>query len=294
MKNIVIPTDFSENAFKAACYGLKLFANEKCAFHLLHTFTPKSYHPGYFSTDGTTSQLENIERKKAEQGLEAFEKRLSTLFTNPNHTFEKYTANNTLAREIAYIGQRYPIDLVVMGTQGATSAKAVFLGSNTMDVILKAVCPVLAVPEKTAYRTPKNVLFATDYRFDPNNRCIPLVEEICTAHDSKVTILNVHTGKPWNQKQQEVKEFLDLCFENTAHVFQKVVNSNLLNVIETFQYENTTDLLIMLHKKNSFVHELLFEPVVVKTVLHTTVPFLVIPSEKRMRDAFSKREKSLY
>ncbi|WP_273568522.1 universal stress protein [Maribacter halichondriae] len=36
MQNILVPTDFSENAFNALKYTLELFKKTKCTFHLLH------------------------------------------------------------------------------------------------------------------------------------------------------------------------------------------------------------------------------------------------------------------
>ncbi|WP_373282945.1 universal stress protein [Aquaticitalea lipolytica] len=35
MKNILLPTDFSDNSWNAIKYALQLFKDEKCTFHLL-------------------------------------------------------------------------------------------------------------------------------------------------------------------------------------------------------------------------------------------------------------------
>ena len=40
MKNILIPTDFSENAWNAIEYALALFEKEECNINLLNTYTP--------------------------------------------------------------------------------------------------------------------------------------------------------------------------------------------------------------------------------------------------------------
>ena len=36
MKNILLPTDFSENSWNAIEYALKLFEKKSCNFYLLH------------------------------------------------------------------------------------------------------------------------------------------------------------------------------------------------------------------------------------------------------------------
>ena len=47
MKNILLPTDFSENSWNAIKYALQLFKNETCRFFLLNTYTPAIYQVEY-------------------------------------------------------------------------------------------------------------------------------------------------------------------------------------------------------------------------------------------------------
>ena len=43
MKKILIPTDFSDNAYGALAYAAQLYAEEDCTFFLLHSYTPAIY-----------------------------------------------------------------------------------------------------------------------------------------------------------------------------------------------------------------------------------------------------------
>ncbi|MBK5210563.1 MAG: universal stress protein, partial [Flavobacteriaceae bacterium] len=43
MIKILLPTDFSENAYNAIKYAVELFENEESNFYLLNTYTPVSY-----------------------------------------------------------------------------------------------------------------------------------------------------------------------------------------------------------------------------------------------------------
>ncbi|MCK5442893.1 MAG: hypothetical protein KAJ23_13470 [Maribacter sp.] len=45
-----------------------------------------------------------------------------------------------------------------MGTQGATGAGDILLGTNTRHVIKKAACPILAVPSDFTYKTPTDFI----------------------------------------------------------------------------------------------------------------------------------------
>ena len=43
MKKILIPVDFSENAWNAALYAAELYENNVCEFYLLHVFHFDAY-----------------------------------------------------------------------------------------------------------------------------------------------------------------------------------------------------------------------------------------------------------
>ena len=47
MKRIILPTDFSQNAYNAICYAIRLFKEVECTFYLVHTYTPAIYQAEY-------------------------------------------------------------------------------------------------------------------------------------------------------------------------------------------------------------------------------------------------------
>ena len=49
-KKILIPTDFSKNAWGAICYALELFKNEQCDIYILNCYDVDEY-----TTDELTS-----------------------------------------------------------------------------------------------------------------------------------------------------------------------------------------------------------------------------------------------
>lgn len=87
MKNILLPTDFSKNAFKAIKYAVELFENEDCSFHLLNTFTAGAYSMVSFADGHSSLMLEEITRKNSESELLEIERKLKTKVKYPRHTF---------------------------------------------------------------------------------------------------------------------------------------------------------------------------------------------------------------
>ncbi|MGB3344216.1 MAG: universal stress protein [Aequorivita sp.] len=282
MKNILLPTDFSQNASNAIEYAIQLFKDEDCTFHLLNTFTPVAYNVATLADSYSTMMIEEITRQNSESGLLEIEKELKKKFKNPKHTFQVLSSFNLLIPEIKAVIKERNIDLIVMGTKGATGAKEVFLGTNTMFTIKKVKCAVIAVPENFTYEDPKEILFPTDFKFSMKNKYLKLLKSICTRHISRLNILNVYLGEPLDSSQKKTKEQFEDFFKNNAHLFHTAEYVDLTEAVTQFQIKYKANFLVMVNNKHSFFENLFFKQVIKKMVYHTNVPFMVIPSIELM------------
>ncbi|WP_103069431.1 universal stress protein [Aquimarina sediminis] len=283
MKHILLPTDFSDNAFNAITYAMNFFKDEEVTFYLLNTFTPVSYHTGYLVENPNPYGMEDIAMMNSKRDVERIEERIKKEFANPKHSFVRLSAFNTLIGEIKEVVEKHDIDLVVMGTKGATGAKEVFIGTHTMYTIKKVNCPVIAVPSGYIYEEPKEILFPTDFNLNTHNRYLSLIKTICDKHASRLNILNAYYGEPLKEKQEEVKGFLDTYFSGNTHAFHIAEGVDVIEAVEDFEKKQKINLLIMIHNKHSFFENLLFKPVINQVAYHTNIPFLVVPSEERIR-----------
>ncbi len=283
MKRILLPTDFSDNAYNAIRYAMQFFKNDKATFYLLNTFTPVSYHAGYLIENPTLYGMEDVAMVNSKRDIERTEEKIKKEFNNPKHEFVRLSTFNTLIGEIKDVIQKYNIDLVVMGTKGATGAKEVFIGTHTMYTIKKVKCPVMAIPSGFEYEEPKDILFPTDYNLSKTNRYLPFIKEICDTHVCRLNILNAYYNVPLKDDQKEVKDFLDDFFKGNAHVFHIEEGVDVIEAVAGFQEKYKISLLVMIHNKHSFFENLLFRPVINQIAYHTNIPFLVIPSEKRIQ-----------
>lgn len=284
MKRIILPTDFSENAYNAIRYAINLFKNEPCTFYLLNTYTPSSYYVGVnLMSSYATLELEQIVVKNSKEGLDALEERIAQDFRDSNHIFMKISSFNLLHLEINELIAAHAIDLVIMGTKGATGAQEILIGTETMHTIKRVQCPVIAVPDNFDYEEPKEILFATDFKFDASNRFLPKLKELTNKHGSRLRILNAYYGDSFTDYQQKNKDFLDTYFDDTEHVFHTADHVDVIGAIEEFQKKHKINFLAMIHNKHTFFENLLFKPVINQLAFHIKVPFMVIPSEKRIK-----------
>lgn len=280
MKRILLPTDFSANAYNAICYALQLFAGEKCIFYLLNTYTPVLYDNEYLTYSASQPTLTEIYRNKSLQGLERVLRKIKRKFKNESHDFELISSFNLLSDEIKDIVQEKEIDLVVMGTKGATGAEEILFGTHTVHAIKKTRCPLLAIPAHFEYRPPKNILFPTDYEAEIP-KLLKLMREIADTHNSSINVLHVFKNVNLTSNQDSRKKALKRAFKDNDPKFLSITDKSVTRAIYDFTEENKIDMLVMVNNKHSFFENLLFRPLVNEIGFNVKVPFLVIPSKKR-------------
>ncbi|MEM7185506.1 MAG: universal stress protein, partial [Bacteroidota bacterium] len=136
MTRVLVPTDFSENAWNAIQYGVRLYQNTPCVFYLLHVHISKRQeNSGDTFANGMLFELpQRVSRKKK---LEELKESLEGCFENPNHRFESLQVNGLFVDGIRRAIAEHQIDLIVMGTKGASGLKEATIGSRTGEVITR-------------------------------------------------------------------------------------------------------------------------------------------------------------
>ncbi|WP_422079527.1 universal stress protein [Ulvibacterium sp.] len=281
MKRIILPTDFSDNAYNAIQYALKLFKEKECTFYLLHTYTPAIYHSEYMLHSPGQIGLGDLYQTDTMVQLEELRDRIHREFKNPKHTFFLHSAFNTLVDEISDTIENEKADLVIMGTQGATGAKEILIGTNSVHVIKKATCPVILVPSSFEYEKPKEILFPTDYEVDYQQEHLQELVDIAREHMSRIEVLHVSQGLDLNEEQLTHKKKLNAILTDVAHLFHDLPQQQIITAINNFQLKMRKNLLVMIQNKHTFLERLFIEPIIKKIGFHVTIPFMVIPPYKK-------------
>lgn len=280
MLRVLLPTDFSDNSFEAIRYALLLFKDLECEFSLLHTYMPPIYHAEYLVGSPGQIGLGDVIRETAVTNLDKLQTRLEDQYKNSKHSFESHACLNTLPNQVNEMVEDKKIDLIVMGTKGATGAQEILFGTNAVHIIKKAKCPVIAIPPNFVYEVPKEILFPTDYEVDFKPKSLDILLKIAKQHISSVEVLHVSYSYDLSKKQQENKETLDDILEGVAHLFHNQPNQEVIQAINNFQLKHKMNLLVMVQNKHTFVERLFIEPVIKKIGFHITIPFMVIPHSK--------------
>ncbi|WP_341220224.1 universal stress protein [Polaribacter atrinae] len=67
MKNILLPTDFSDNSWNAIQYAVQLFKDEKCNFFIMNTYTPMIYDVEYMTPGVDGFNLIDVVKNTSEE-----------------------------------------------------------------------------------------------------------------------------------------------------------------------------------------------------------------------------------
>ncbi|WP_299249676.1 universal stress protein [uncultured Aquimarina sp.] len=294
MKKILLPTDFSDNSWNAIDYATELFKEEACTFYLLNVYSKIIYESVHLSHIPSERSIENTVKANAVTNLEHLKKTIEHISPNQKHQFEIIAALGSLTEVTEEVVASKKIDLIIMGTKGATGTKEVFMGSNTVRIINTVKkCPVLAIPDGfTFISKPSEITFATDFtHFYSKEELRPLLD-LAKSFNAAIRIVYVQQEEGvLNEEQKFNLGMLQKYFKDITYYQHTLTKGDSISKsLKVFTEELDIYLLAMLNYSHSFVDKLTREPVIKTVAFHTQIPLLVIP-ELGMSSSFSKTVK---
>lgn len=278
MKNILVPTDFSENSKNALKYAQVLFSSLECGFYLLHVGTLLESGMDTFGVTASINDGLSMENAKKELGgmVESFRKSNK----NKKHSFYPILEYGFLIPTIKKQLDEKDMDLIVLGTKGVTGLEEKVVGSNTGDVITKVQCNTLVIPNETDFRSPAEIAFPTDFNIFYSHYILSSIAEMLQLGHGKLRVMNAIREGDWlSLEQKKNKEYLFDYLEETfqdRYSFHTLTNKNVTSAIQCFVESRNVQMIIMVAKNLNFIQQVLFDPIVEKISFHTKVPFYVI------------------
>lgn len=191
MKNILVPTDFSEQATNAFEVAVSMAKKLNAKIHLLHCIQPLN-DSGYSFTGagGNSSDMEDIYYLKL---MERVREQMAEYISN----YSDVDIDDNVQVKDMYKGvmdevKEKDIDLIVMGSEGASGMDEVIIGSNAEKIIRRSEMPVLVIKHKHEDFQVKNIVFATNGE-DNTADLIFSLRKFQEAFGSTIHLLNVNT-----------------------------------------------------------------------------------------------------
>lgn len=275
IKTILVPTDFSIPADYAVHYAMKLAKEFNASVILYHSFIP--FESGFYPL--TQSKKEN---KATEDNLI---KRLAKikdelLKSNKNAPVSVHVDRGPESLRLVEFCKKKKIDLIVMGTKGASRLKEVVIGSFTADTMTKAPCPVLAIPQKCKFKIPKRITFASNYH-KKDIQSIKLLLKWNELFKAKINILHIDEGEHVPASEEEFRNYkrkIEKQCEGISLSFQHIEGKDISKAILHFTLNDKTDILVLSPIKGEGIWIRLFHKSITKTTAyHIRFPLLTIP-----------------
>ncbi|EGV42634.1 universal stress protein [Bizionia argentinensis JUB59] len=229
MKKILVPTDFSLEADQALKVAAQLAKKHDSEIYLLHMLDLPLDEVDAFS------QYSELPEAMFFMKL-AHQKFKKTM--NQDHlkgiTIHEIVDFNKTFTGITNTAKENGIDLIVMGSHGASGFKEVFIGSNTEKVVRTAEVPVLVIKNDHDEFIVNDFVFASDFKND-NKETYRQAVAIAKALEAKIHLLFVNTPNNFVTTATAKTRILDFIegtpFENyTISIFNdETVEKGIMN-----------------------------------------------------------------
>lgn len=224
MKKILVPTDFSACAENAISVALEIAkrAGLEVVFQHLFTDTSGSMHT-------LKPEAKQEEHKQQNEALGNAKAKLDELASRAEHlglTATPLLVMNKGTDKIENYIEPLGIDLVVMGSHGATGIRELIIGSNTQRVVRHATAPILVVKDKPDKVDFSNILFASTFHEDPA-QVLDTPIELSSLWNGTVHLVYVGLEKD-KQTKAEVQEKMNVLASQfpTANFTQNFITTN--------------------------------------------------------------------
>lgn len=283
MKTILVPTDFSAPAKVAVRYAIEIAkqGNFKIVFQHSTFVLPPPRTP-------YTSFLKRV-YKQRDATLKKLTRHIDTIYKGLGITRDRHRTkfivkhDPSVADSILETTREQFIDLVIMGTRGASGMRKFFFGSNTSTVIENTECPVLAIPYRHVFKKIQTIAYAAqELKIDKKElrKIIPIAQ----SFDATIQIFHVVNKLSSNRQAENVDMESQVTDIIHALKYPKIemyidterVNGDVLNGIEDFTKTTKADMLVMLTRKRGFWGKLFDKSKTSELALRLKTPLLAI------------------
>jgi nucleotide-binding universal stress UspA family protein len=275
MKQIILPTDFSDNSWRACTYAAQLFANEPCRFVLLHTF----HVAQNYSEVGMVVNIESMQ-KEANESVLNLEKRFQELDHHEHSVIQSVAKFASLVDAIRELEDGQPRNtVIVMGTKGASGLSELFLGTMTSHVMKHAHAPLICVPENASMSLPKKIMLAVDQDgVDRKEEVEPLID-LAQQHESTIAVVNVPVDQDALFGDDLAEKFvIDHYLDEIPHDYHNLPGQYKEDVLTMFAQKNQMDLMVFIKRDRGFWSNLFHRSLTESMAYHCDKPMLILRS----------------
>ncbi len=266
---ILVPTDFSKLSKVAVLYAARIAKKLKANVIVLAVIT--------MNTSAATSikwkKLEDEMIKMAKQDADQLMEEVRSQIKGKLEITYEYINGYPVEERIETYAVENRVDLIVMGTKGASGLKKVIMGSNTASVIGNSSIPVIAVPGETEFKQIKKIVYASD--MTNISKEIKTLVRFAGIFKASIRVLHIIPSSSTN-KIDIKKTVADLVKQSKySKISMKVFrNDHIADAVDLFVADQKADMLAMFTHKLVFYERLFGKSVTRQLSFHARLPLL--------------------
>jgi len=260
MTTIIVPTDLSQVADNAARYAAQMIKGHRdINFILYHVFeNDEDKDTANILMDRLKDELEIRHSIKVECRMEEGGDFIDGL------------------EKLARHSGAHLITMGITGKTGKSRLEQVFMGSNTLKMVERNVCPVLVVPATAQYFEVKNVCLLSDFKDVQGSIPEVPIKNVLNIFKPALHIVNVnsdHYVSLTSEFMSERSRLLEM-FQGYKPEFYFIGTFDLVETVQTFVADKNIDMLITVPRNHSFFGSLFKTSTTKKLVYESTIPIL--------------------
>ncbi|HLF46005.1 MAG TPA: universal stress protein [Chitinophagaceae bacterium] len=257
MKSVIIPIDFSETSLNAARYTAEMLRDKADASVIL------------FHLYKNDEELENAGNYLDSLKAELLEKGHKTI----ECILEK---GKDLIDSLERLAYQKTATLIVMGITGKSSLKQKLIGSHTLKITTRDVCPVLIVPSQASFTGISNVALACDFKEVEEITPVTYIKRVLDFFKPNLHIVNVNSEIHISLNEELVKSrnWLEQQFSEFNPEFYFITTFDFQDTIEQFIQDKNIDIVINVPRNHNFFDSVFKQNVTKKLAFHSTIPVL--------------------
>jgi nucleotide-binding universal stress UspA family protein len=202
MKKILVPCDFSEQAINAFRFAADIAEQSKGEIHLINVVEVPVLH------DSVLMPVMAYEEALFKELREKAEKHFTRLITKHAPNVKKVTSKvifGPVYRMLYDYIEDNGIDLVIMGTKGASGVREILIGSNAEKMVRNSPVPVIAIKKYVKGSSIKNIVFPNTLDTEKQENLVMKVKELQNFFKANLHIVWINTPTNFTRDSITIK-----------------------------------------------------------------------------------------
>ena len=272
---ILIPTDFSELSKVAIQYAVDMGKDLEVNIMLLHvidTSAPSRARVG-------SHKLQEALKTSSERAMKEL---LGSIKKDIGHNIDisyEITSGTSIGKYVEMAAVKNDIDIVCIGTKGASGLKKILFGSNAASIIESSSIPVLTIPEFARYKGVKNIVYSSD--FYNLEKELDLIIPFAKLMDAWIQVLHIdkdNEGFEGDLQQKEKSLIKDFSYQKIKMTELKI--DSVVIGINKFVEDVDADMVIMFTHHTNFIEKVFQKSVTQNTAFQTRIPLFTFQKEQ--------------